>query len=237
MVSESSPQEWIVSREDQGKRLDLFLTKKNPELSRSRISHLIDEAHVLVNKEPAERSYRIKLDDRIILTIPPLATTEILPENIPLDILFEDADMIVVNKAPGMLVHPVLHVSSGTLVNALLMHCKDLQGISGEMRPGIVHRLDRDTSGVIVAAKNEQAQRYLMDQFKSRKTRKTYWALVHGVPKSREGVIELSIGRSTKNRQKMAAFEKEGGSGDGRQTSARTREARTKYKVLRSSKD
>jgi len=225
-VVQEEIREWIVTETRKRTRLDRFLREKNTDLTRSRLAHLIDEENVFVNGKPGDKSYFVKVDDRVTLKIPPPESTEIIPENIPLDVLYEDADIIVVNKPAGMLVHPVLHVYRGTLVNALLAHSKDFGGMGGHVRPGIVHRLDRDTSGIVVVAKHERAQASLMKQFQQRKVKKTYLALVYGVPKEKEGVLELPIGRSLRDRQKMATFEP--GTDRGK---PRIREARTRYLV------
>lgn len=229
---ETKEREWIVTPQDIRGRLDKFLATRFPDVTRSRLVHLIDEGFVTVNRKIAERSYRVKVDDRIVLVLPPPVSTEIAPEDIPLHILFEDEEVIVINKPAGMLVHPVLHVSRGTLVNALLFHCPDLRSVEAGGRPGIVHRLDRDTSGVMVVAKTSRSKTSLMKQFRDRKVHKTYLALVYGVPKEKEGVLEDPIGRSLHNRQKMATFSK-----PARRGNVRIREARTRYFVKESSKE
>ncbi len=148
--------------------------------------------------------YKVKVNDRITITIPSPKISEVTAEDISLDVIYEDSDLIVVNKPRGMVVHPAAGNYSGTLVNALLAHCKDLSGIGGVERPGIVHRLDKETSGLIVAAKNDLAHNALAKQFKSREVKKEYIALVHGLIKEDEGVVEKKIGRHPKDRKKMA---------------------------------
>ncbi|MBW2121213.1 MAG: RluA family pseudouridine synthase, partial [Deltaproteobacteria bacterium] len=167
-----------VSQEEMGRRLDRFLQQQGLSLSRSRIKQLIEAGLVLVNDRRVKAGTRVKPGDRVACMLPAPRPLEAKPEEIPLDILYEDSDIVVVNKAPGMVVHPAPRVFSGTLVNALLFHCEDLSGINGVLRPGIVHRLDRHTSGVIVAAKNDSAHESLARQFKGRLVEKRYLAVV-----------------------------------------------------------
>ncbi|WP_084728061.1 RluA family pseudouridine synthase [Thermosipho atlanticus] len=192
-----------------GWRLDKYVQEKAPDwISRTFIQKAIKKGEVRVNNEVKKPSYKLKLGDIVALNLPERPkTVEILPENIPLKILYEDKDIIVVNKDPGIIVHPTPSISSGTLVNALMYHCKDLQGISGELRPGIVHRLDKDTSGVIVVAKNDKAHQSLSQQFKDRVTEKVYAAIVHGIIKKDYGTIEVSLARNPVVRTKMAPLE------------------------------
>lgn len=173
-----------VGKNETGQRLDLFLLSRLPKtVSRSFLQKLIKEGQIRVNGKIEKPSYRVKPNDEITLPDRPAPRQlEILPEPIELEILYEDQDIIVVNKPAGMIVHPIPSHTSGTLVNALLYHCKDLQGIGGELRPGIVHRLDKDTSGVMVIAKNDLAHRSLSRQFKDREVFKMYLALVQGRP-------------------------------------------------------
>lgn len=221
--------EYIISAEEKAERLDHYLaSKKEINLSRSQIHRLVEDGYVEVNKESPKPSYKIKTDDRIIITIPPPRKLEVNPENISLDIVFEDKDLIVVNKARGMVVHPAPGNYSGTLVNALLYHCKDLSGIGGILRPGIVHRLDKDTSGLLVVAKNDFAHQFLAKQFKAKQIFKQYVALVRGVIKQNGGVIEAKVGRHPKHRKKMAVIEGTRDWGQG----TKGREAITYYKVL-----
>jgi 23S rRNA pseudouridine1911/1915/1917 synthase len=215
--------EIIVAAEQKGQRLDRFLSfQKELELSRSQVHKLIEDRLVIVNHQPSKPSYKVKLDDRIKIIIPPPRELTVRPENIPLDIVYEDDELIVVNKPKGMVVHPAPGNYSGTLVNALLYHCKHLASLGAPLRPGIVHRLDKDTSGLLVAAKTDLAYRSLVRQFKDRTVEKTYVALVHGVIKNNEGVIEARMGRHPVHRKKMTVIGSRG-----------SREAITHYKVLR----
>lgn len=223
---------FVVNKEEAGIRLDLFLTKKDLPLSRSRIQELIKDGQVKVDGREAKPGYKIKPKDEIILLIPELEETEILPEEVKLDILYEDSDLLVVNKPPGMIVHPAGRIRSGTLVNALLFHCQDLSGIGGKIRPGIVHRLDKETSGLLVIAKNDFAHQSLSRQIKERTIERRYKALVWGEIKKEEGEIHTLYGRSKKNRKKMAVIRK---MPDAR--CQKVREAITRYKVLKRFKD
>ena len=173
-----------------GERLDKALTEALPQLSRMQWQRLIREGRVAVDGERARASYRIQGGERLSAIIPAVVEAEVTAEAIPLDIRYEDADLIVVNKPPGMVVHPSLGHAGGTLVNALLAHCPDLEGVGGERRPGIVHRLDKDTSGLIIAAKHDHALWYLQNQFKQRSVAKVYQALVHGVLQPPEALID-----------------------------------------------
>jgi len=190
--------------EKSGKRLDAWLAKEQPEHSRARWQALIQEGCVTVNGESMKRNHKLHAGDRVEWEIPEPVSTETLPENIPLNILYEDAHIIVINKPAGLVVHPAAGNETGTLVNALLYHCADLAGIGGEKRPGIVHRLDKDTSGTMVVAKTEKAMVELARQFKARETEKEYLAIVRGVPAPPSGLIETTIGRHPVMRKKMA---------------------------------
>ena len=201
-----------------GERLDTFIARRCPELSRSHARRLIDEGLVSVNGRQVKPSERVTAGLSVSVTIPPPETITLVPEAIPLTIIYQDGDIIVLDKPAGLTVHPAPGHPSGTLVNALLAACPDLRGIAGTLRPGIVHRLDKDTSGLMVVAKNDRAQRALQRQLKDRDVRKTYLALVRGVPAPREGTIAAPIGRHPKNRKKMAVV------ADGR-------EATTRYRV------
>lgn len=223
---------FVVNKEEAGIRLDLFLTKKDLPLSRSRIQELIKDGQVKVDGREAKPGYKIKPKDKITLLIPEPEETEILPEEVKLDILYEDSDLLVVNKPPGMIVHPAGRIRSGTLVNALLFHCQDLSGIGGKIRPGIVHRLDKETSGLLVIAKNDFAHQSLSRQIKERTIERRYKALVWGEIKKEEGEIHTLYGRSKKNRKKMAVIRK---MPDAR--CQKVREAITRYKVLKRFKD
>jgi 23S rRNA pseudouridine1911/1915/1917 synthase len=191
---------FVVSEGDGGQRLDRFLQGQNLPLSRSRIKHLVEERQILVNDQPVKPGARVKPGDQIQGQLPAARPLEAKAEDIPLTILYEDPHIIVVNKPAGMVVHPAPGVYSGTLVNALLFHCRDLSGINGVLRPGIVHRLDRYTSGVMVAAKNDLAHESLAKQFKSRQIEKRYLAVVHGSFHEAEGIISASLGRHPKKR-------------------------------------
>lgn len=187
-----------------GKRLDVFLTGEVPEMTRSHIQKLIDEGRVTVNGTAAKANAKLKPGDEVVFVIPEPEELKVEGEEIPLDILYEDSDLIVINKPRGMVVHPAPGNTSGTLVNALLFHCKDLSGINGVMRPGIVHRLDKDTSGVMMAAKNDLAHLSLAGQIKDREVTRRYTALVHGNIQEPGGVVEAPIGRDPQDRKKMA---------------------------------
>lgn len=195
--------EYKVSLEQEGKRLDVFLTDVM-EGSRSYIQSLIKSGHVLVNGKVGKANLRLNADSNISVDIPEPESVEILPEDIPVEYLYEDHDIIIVNKPRGMVVHPAIGNYSGTLVNALLYHCKDLSGINGEIRPGIVHRLDKDTSGVMMAAKNDAAHIGLAEQVKAHSAKRTYLALVQGNIVEEKGIIKAPIGRHPKDRMKMA---------------------------------
>jgi len=199
-----------VGTEHAGKRLDVFLAGAIKELTRSRIQKLISEEMVSLNGAPVRPGCRVKPGDRVDIRVPVPGDTEIKakPEPVPLDVYYEDADVIVVNKPRGMVVHPSAGNHSGTLVNALLYHCSDLSGINGVLRPGIVHRLDKDTSGLIMAAKNDTAHLSLARQLKERLVTRTYLALVHGRIKERIGVVDAPIGRDPGNRQRMTVVHK-----------------------------
>ena len=197
--------EFIVENKDNGKRLDAYLSVKNIDISRTMIQKLIDEENVLVNNKKTKSSYKIIEGDRILLQEVEPKEISLKAEDIPLEIIYEDKDIIVVNKPKGLVVHPANGNPDGTLVNAIMAICKDsLSGIGGEIRPGIVHRLDKDTSGIIIIAKNDQSHINLSEQIKNREVKKTYIALVRGIVKENEATINMPIGRSTKDRKKMA---------------------------------
>jgi len=208
------------SADRDGERLDVFLARMDGTLSRSRIQKLIMDGNVTVDGKKAKASLRLSADVTVAVELPEPEATDIAPEKIPLDILYEDEDVIVVNKARGMVVHPAAGVSRGTLVNALLAHCKDLSGINGALRPGIVHRLDKDTSGVMIAAKNDAAHRSLAEQIQEKTAKRVYWAILTGNIAEAEGVIHGAIGRNPKDRQKMAVVRENG------------KDATTKFRVL-----
>ncbi len=190
------------------------------EITRSYVKKLIDGGHAVVNGTPAKPNTRLKTGDHVAWSIPDPEPLEVKAEAIPLDVIFEDDCMIVVNKPPGMVVHPAPGHHSGTLVNALLAHCRDLKGIGGVERPGIVHRLDKDTSGLVMAAKTETALAGLSKQFKDRDIKKVYLALVKGRLAKRQGTIDTAIGRHPHHRKKMSA------------DNARGRAAQTRYEVI-----
>lgn len=186
-------------------RLDKAISELNSDLSRMMIQKLIEEEKILVNGKKEKASYKVKIGDEIEVQEIELKEVEIKPQDIPLDVLYEDQDIIVVNKAKGMVVHPANGNLEGTLVNALMARCKDsLSGIGGEIRPGIVHRLDKDTSGVLLVAKNDKAHIELSNQIKNREVKKIYYALVRGNLKDDEATIDMPIARSKKDRKKMA---------------------------------
>lgn len=193
-----------VEPQKAGVRLDFFLAGENPGFSRSYLQKLIGDGLVKVNGVPSKPAYRVKAGDEVLLCVPYPVELKVKPEPIPLDVYYEDADLIVVNKARGMVVHPAQANYSGTLVNALLYHCRDLSGINGVLRPGIVHRLDKDTSGLLVAAKNDAVHLDLARQLKERRVLRRYIALVHGNLKEDAGTVDAPIGRHSRDRQKMA---------------------------------
>ena len=197
--------EYTVTDDKVGTRLDVFLSNQPDNPSRSSIQKMITDGAVSVNGQAKRANYKLRLSDNIIMTYQPLQEIEVQPENIPLDILYEDKDIIVINKARGMMVHPATGVYTGTLVNALLYHCHgELSGINGKIRPGIVHRLDKDTSGVMVVAKNDFAHNSLAEQIGSKTAIKEYVALVHGNITEEKGIINANIGRHPVDRKKMA---------------------------------
>lgn len=202
----ASNQEQIIKRipkEFIGKRFDLFLPSILKDFSRSQIKKFIEEKNILVNDKPFKPSLIISGSEKVLINIPPPTPLDLVPEDIDLDVIYEDKDIIVVNKQAGLTVHPGAGVKNGTLVNALLYKTRDLSGIGGKIRPGIVHRLDKDTSGVIVAAKNDFSHRNLSDQFKDRTVVKEYVAIVVGEMKKLSGVFDSAISRNPNNRVKM----------------------------------
>ena len=208
-------------------RLDKFLTESLPEFSRSRIQALIADGFVDVNGHPAKKAgQNLELGATLNVRIPPTVSTDLVAEEIPLDIIFENEDLLVVNKPAGMVVHPSAGHASGTLVNAVLGYDSDLEGIGGEERPGVVHRLDKETSGLILLAKNERAHRWLQDQFRLRRVEKTYLALVHGKPPTPSGRVEAHIGRDPRHRKRMAIT-----------STSKGREAISEYKTRESFKN
>ena len=200
----------IVEESDSGRRLDTVVASRLPGCSRSLAATLIGSQHILIDQQPKKPGYRLKPGDRIEGHIPAPELVDYEPEQIPLDILFQDSHIIVINKQPGIVVHPAPGHSSGTLVNALLFHCPDLGAIGGEIRPGIVHRLDKDTSGAMVVAKDSESQEELARQFKAREVQKKYLALVYGDVKSETGEIKLPIGRHQVDRKRMSTITRKG---------------------------
>jgi 23S rRNA pseudouridine1911/1915/1917 synthase len=193
----------IAGSENAGARLDRFLAATQPSLSRVRWQQLIEEGHVELNGKQAKPNSTLHVGDRITATVPPPQEARPLPENIPLDIAYEDADLIVVNKPAGMVVHPGAGNYTGTLVNALLFHCKDLSGIGGVARPGIVHRIDKDTSGLLVVAKNDLTHRHLAAQFEAHSIKRVYEAIAWGLFRGKAGTLTGTIERDPRNRQRM----------------------------------
>lgn len=211
-----------IGMEEDEARLDKWISSALPELSRSYIQKCIREEQVFVNDRPQKASYRLKVDDEILFQIPEAQEPAIGAEDIPLSILYEDADVLVVDKPKGMVVHPAPGHYSGTLVNAVLYHCKgQLSGINGVMRPGIVHRIDRDTTGSLVVCKNDLAHKAIAQQLKDHSVTRNYLAIVHGVVKAEEGTVDAPIGRDERDRRRMAVNEKNG------------KPAVTHYKVLK----
>lgn len=215
---------FIVEGKDAGKRLDKYLCEKS-ELTRSRVQQLIDEKQVRVNDKETKCNYKVKSNDEITLFIPDSTELKVEPQDIPLDIVYEDDDVIVINKPRGMVVHPAAGNLKDTLVNALLFHCKDLSGINGVMRPGIVHRIDKDTSGLIIVAKNDKAHLSLSEQLQKKEVSRKYLALVHGVIEEEYGTIDAPIGRDQKDRKRMAV------------TAINSKHAVTHFRVLERFKD
>jgi len=199
-----------VTEKDRGRRLDQFLSEADLNLSRSHAKNLIQKYHILLNQKPTKPSAHLKTGDRISGSLPPPESFSLQPEPLPLTILHEDPSLIVIDKPSGMVVHPAYGNPCGTLVNALLYHCKDLAGINGVLRPGIVHRLDKDTSGVMVVAKEDQAFHHLTKQFRNRTVEKVYLAIVYGKFHQNEGLIDSAIGRHPSERKRMSTRTKRG---------------------------
>ncbi|HLF27011.1 MAG TPA: RluA family pseudouridine synthase [Anaerolineae bacterium] len=214
------PDHVITLQADVRDRLDKFVAARVPELSRSAVQRLIDGGCVTVNGVVTAAARKVGQGDQVVVRIPPPAPAALEPEPIPLNIVYEDADLIVIDKPAGLVVHPAAGHDRGTLVNAVLAHAPDLKGVGGEIRPGIVHRLDKDTSGLIIVAKHAAALRELQRQFKARAVKKVYWALVEGRVEPAEGVIDAPIARDRLHRKRMAV-------------ALAGRAARTRYKVIR----
>ena len=206
--------------EEVGERLDVFLTRRCSDMSRSQVQRIIAGGGARVNGKSQKARYILQAGDEVTFFLPLPVSSDISPEDIPLDILFEDRDVIVLNKARGMVVHPAAGNAQGTLVNALIAHCRDLSGINGTLRPGIVHRLDKDTSGVMIAAKNDAAHENLAKQIQTKMAQRIYWAIVDGNIEEAAGIIHGAIGRSPQDRQKMAVVSQNG------------KAATTKFRVL-----
>lgn len=195
---------FLVGNPERGMRLDTYFSQRVAELTRSQIKRLVQEGLILLNHLPSKPGVKLRVGDVITGSIPPPRRLDLIPQDIPLDIIYEDPWIIVVNKPAGMVVHPGAGIDAGTLVNALLFHCRDLSQINGVIRPGIVHRLDKNTSGVMVAAKNAMAHRRLSVQFKARQVKKLYRALVHGDVRELEGIIQAPLGRHPKERKRIS---------------------------------
>lgn len=211
----------IIAKENEGERLDRVLDMMLTEYTRSHLKKLIEDGFVTVNGKDVKASYKVREGETLVLTLPDLKEPDILPEEIPLLVVYEDEDMLVVNKPQGMVVHPAPGNYTGTLVNALLAHCGDsLSGINGEKRPGILHRIDKDTSGLLLVAKNDMAHQSLAEQIKEHSLTRAYMALCHGGFKEESGKIRLPIGRHPVDRKKMTV------------TYRNSKEAVTNYKVL-----
>jgi 23S rRNA pseudouridine1911/1915/1917 synthase len=209
-----------VTTADAGTRLDKYLTVQVPTLSRSQVQRLIDEGQVCLAQHAATARYRVRSGDRISVTIPPPRPAQPVAEDLALQIVYEDDALLVIDKPPGLVVHPAPGHAQGTLVNALLFHCQTLSGIGGEERPGIVHRLDKDTSGLMLVAKHDRSHRHLSAQLQTRQLQRRYLALVRGRLPAAQGAIEAPIGRHPQQRQKMAVVTRAG------------RAARTHYQVV-----
>jgi 23S rRNA pseudouridine1911/1915/1917 synthase len=209
-----------VTTKDQGRRIDQFLSQADLNLSRSQVKHLIEQNHILLNQRAAKPGARLKSGDIISGIVPAPQPLSLIPESVSLNVLYEDASIIVIDKPSGMVVHPAPGNPAGTLVNALLYHCKDLSGINGALRPGIVHRLDKETSGAMVVAKDDEAYHQLIKQFKNRSVEKVYLAIAYGTIKQNEGLIDAPIGRHPDQRKKMSI------------RTTRGRVALTQWKVL-----
>lgn len=206
---------------EEGQRIDRWAAQAFPSESRSRLQELIRSGQLKINGQTQTMvSYKLRCGDHILFVIPDPKPLEVAPENIPLDIVYEDSSVLVVNKPRGMVVHPAPGNTSGTLVNALLYHCHDLSGINGILRPGIVHRIDKDTSGLLMVAKNDQAHHSLAQQLKDKTTKRLYYAIVHGVISQDKGTINAPIGRDPKDRKKMAV------------TRSNSKQAVTHFKVI-----
>ena len=221
-MEENNCFEYVVTDEYEGMRVDKLISELIDSFSRTYIKKLIDDKKVLCNSKKVKASYVVNEGDHIVMEIPPVEVPDILPQDIPLDILYEDDDVLVVNKPKGMVVHPAAGHYSDTLVNAVMFHCKNnLSGINGVMRPGIVHRIDKDTTGSVIICKNDNAHQKIADQLKEHSVNRIYHAIVYGIIKEDEGDIETLIGRSANDRKKMAVVQSGG------------KTASTHYRVLK----
>ncbi len=218
MVRHLEPEVKILQVAEPAIRLDKYLAEECPELSRSRLQKLIEQGYILVNDCGAKPSQKLNAGDKICVVLPPPEQTSLVAEPIPVDVVYEDDDLLVINKPAGLVVHPSPGHTAHTLVNALLARCPSLLNFGDAMRPGIVHRLDRDTSGLMIIAKNSSAQQYLINQFKARSVFKGYLVLVKGKLTPSQGIIDAPLGRDPSNRKRMAVV-------------AGGRQARTRYKV------
>jgi 23S rRNA pseudouridine1911/1915/1917 synthase len=195
----------IVSFDDSGLRCDRYVVLHFPQYSRAQVQRWIETGAITVNGAVVKTATKLRAGDQLTIVPPPVTSSTLIPEDIPLNILYEDGDLIVINKSPNMVVHPGAGQKTGTLVHALLAHCKDLKGVGDEERPGIVHRLDKGTSGVLIVAKSDEVHRALQAQFQSRDVVKEYLACAHGVLRGRSGAWDQAIGRHPVQRKKMAA--------------------------------
>ena len=212
---------FLIKQEDCGQRIDKYLTARMTDFSRARIQKLLDEGQVMVNNKIVKANHKLKLDEEVFIEIPDPIEVEIVAENIPLDIVYEDKELLIINKPKGMVVHPSAGHYSGTLVNAIMYHCKDsLSGINGQIRPGIVHRIDMDTTGSLIVCKNDESHVNIAEQIKEHTVNRIYVGIVCGNVTEDEGTIEGAIGRHPVDRKKMAVNEKNG------------KPAITHYKVL-----
>ncbi len=220
-----SGQHLKITLDQPGERLDRALVNALPDISRTTVQRLIKEGHITINDAPVKSNLRLEGGEEAVVILPEVEETGLIPEDIPLDIHYEDDDLLVINKPAGMVVHPGSGHESGTLVNAVLAYCPDVLNVGSEKRPGIVHRLDKETSGLILVAKNDRALYYLQDQFKERTVKKRYLALVEGQVQPPTALIDAPVGRDTRQRKKMAVI-------TSRHSSAQARPAQTMYNTI-----
>ncbi|MFP5111208.1 RluA family pseudouridine synthase [Bacillaceae bacterium C204] len=199
--------EHIILEEQKGDRIDKVISSLDEEWSRTQVQQWIKEGHITVNGQQIKTNYKCSLNDKIEITIPDPEELDVVPEDLNLEIYYEDSDVLVVNKPRGMVVHPAPGHMSGTLVNGLMFHCKDLSGINGVLRPGIVHRIDKDTSGLLMVAKNDLAHESLVNQLVAKSVTRKYKAIVHGVIPHDFGTVDAPLGRDTKDRQSMTVVD------------------------------